>query len=148
MIRSLHVKGHPQQIQTQVEDLKKMIIDETSWELSDKGDCLFFNPACWPLLDLKKFSLFIRYHDTAIRPSISYRNMFKEIRLNEKKKVVIERWPVCDEIELDRDDILRFGREYLNTTLAVSAGAASNKPQLWNEIEMFEIIRQGLSAYC
>jgi pyruvate formate-lyase activating enzyme-like uncharacterized protein len=147
MIRSLHVKGHPQQIQTQVEHLKKMNIDESSWELSDKGDCLFFNPACWPLLDFKNFSLIIRYHDTAMMPSVSYRNMFKEIRLNERKKVVIERWPVCDEIALNGLDIAWYGRAFLNETDSVGIDFRGEKPQIGNVIDKYEKIPQGLSDY-
>jgi len=150
MIRSLQIKGHPEQIRKQVKALQESNINGSAWKLDGTGDRLFFNRDCRPHMDFRNFSLLIRYHDTAIRPSVSYRNMFREIRLNERKKIVIERWPVCGEIELTRYDIARFGRMYLNSERGGIAGDANGKTHSmhdWDEIEQFEAIRQGLSVY-
>lgn len=146
MIRSLHVKGNPPDIVAQVEQLRKEIIDESQWEIGNKGECLFFSPRCWPFLDFSKLSLIVRYHDTAIRSSVSYRNVFKEIRLNERIRVVIERWPVCDTIELKHEDIPWFGIIYLNK----GSGTKTNlldRDLLMKFIGQFELIPKGLSEY-
>jgi len=147
MIRSMQVKGHPEQVKSQLDFLKKSKIKENLWEVNSEGDCLLFNRECFPYLDFKELTMIVRYYDTAIRPTVSYRNMFKEIRLNNKKKVVIERWPVSDEIELNLEDILWFGREYLNTDFVTGNKKRSNNPQQWNRIKKFELIWRGLSDY-
>lgn len=146
MIRSMQIKGHPELIQKQAKVLEDSHIDESAWKVNGPGDRLFFNRSCWPHLDFREFSLFVRYHDTAIMPSVSYRNMFKEIRLNERKKVVIERRPVCDEIELTGHDI-RFGEDHLKMTCPEFSGNEREKTAPWKGIEKFEFITKGLSTY-
>jgi len=145
MIRTLHIKGHPEQIQKQTQALRQAKIDDSAWKLNIDGDCLFFNLACRPHLDLEKFSVFVRYHDTGMRPSVSYKNMFREIYLNDRKKVVIERWPVCDEMELGGGDFLLSGNECECTKHKEFAEGAIVKSR--DQIEYFESMQQGLSAY-
>jgi len=91
-------------------------------------------------------SLFTGYYDTAIRPSVSYQNPFTEIRINENKKVVLERWPVCREIELRQDDIPRFGRRYLDSNGKDEATRDEQRPP-WDEMDRFERIPEGLATY-
>ncbi len=146
LIRALHIKGHPEKIRQQTKLLQDAETGANSWKLNGTGDCLYFNRECWPYIHFHDFSLFVRYYDTAIRPSVSYRNMFREVRLNDRKKVVIERRPVCDEIGLTGDDIARFGSAYLNAggIYDNTSGSLSDEE---DQIEQFESIRKGLSLY-
>lgn len=116
IIRDLSVKVHPDKVRQQVENLKALQVNETAWGLNGTGEGFFSHPSLWPYLNFEKLSLVVCYHDTAIRPFVSYQNMFREIRLNGYKKVFIERRPLCGDIELRQDDIVRFGRKYLGLT--------------------------------
>jgi pyruvate formate-lyase activating enzyme-like uncharacterized protein len=146
MIRSMCIKGPRERLREQAKILNEKDAGN-AWELNSAGECLHFSRACWPHIDFSGLSLFVRYHDTSIRSSVSYRNMFREIRLNERQKVIIERWPACDEIELTRGDIVLFGRRYMGMAGVESAGDGNRKSSLMDDLEQFELIRQGLSDY-
>lgn len=144
MIRSMCIRGPREQVLEQAKLLKEKNMGN-AWELSGAGDCLHFNQACLPHIDFRGLSLLVRYHDTSIRSSVSYRNMFREIRLSDRQKIIIERWPACDEIELTRDDALRFGRNYMN--LKTDKTMADRTQSFFNKTDPFEKIPRGLSFY-
>lgn len=147
MIRSMCIKGPQEQVQKQAKILKENNIGN-AWELSSGGDCLHFSQACWPQIDFRGLSLSVRYHDTAIRSSVSYRNVFREIRLNVKQKIIIERWPACAEIKLNREDIALFGIRYMGTVGIERTWNGNGKATLRDHMEQFEHIQRDLSDYC
>ncbi len=56
----------------------------------------------------------VSYHDSTLASSISYRNVFKEIRLNAGKKITAERWRALPEIEVSGEDLIIFKERYLD----------------------------------
>ena len=86
----------------------------------------------------------LSYYDTTLSSSASYRNVFKEILLNTKKKIIAERWRAIPDIELNGDEMRIFKERYLDESH--SEGSAPDLDK-WAKINSMELIHEGLQNY-
>jgi uncharacterized protein len=85
----------------------------------------------------------ISYFDTTLNESTSYRNPFRDIKLNSRKKITVERWRALPDIELTGDDKFFFMERFLN-------GVTNNlvpESLRWSDITSMEKPHNGLQEY-
>ena len=119
------------------------------WRTAKSFDQLFFNAALWSQMDFTGVRLKVSYSSTSLRPSVSFRNPFKEVTLNRKKKVVIERHTEEPGVILEGSRIHWFGHEYINPEIASQGGMTTEGPPMEpaERIQRFETFRPGLAPY-
>ncbi|MBU0972408.1 MAG: radical SAM protein [Proteobacteria bacterium] len=147
-IRTLGVAGHKEIIGSIHEDLISRKTDPSLWQLSKTCDQLFFAADLWPLIDFSHVRLKVGYSSTALRPSVSFRNPFREVVLNKNKKVVVERKNEVSDLWFEGDQILGFGQRFLLADTKVTPdiqGPVSR--DLENRAAPFEVFRSGLADY-
>jgi uncharacterized protein len=142
-IRTLSLVGQPEKIAKQAEQPALQGADPQLWSLSGKKDRLWFHSSLLPLIDAAAGSLHLSYCEAVLAPNISYRHMFKELRLDGGKKIYIEKRPACSDIEIDD-----AGRPFIESLLLTGTAdpAASKHPQIGDILD-FEFIRPGLQDY-
>lgn len=86
----------------------------------------------------------LSYYDTALSSSASYRNVFKEIRLNTKKKIIAERWRAIPDIELSGEEVRIYRERYMDESRSNGSAPDSDK---WVKINSMEKIDEGLQSY-
>ena len=91
-----------------------------------------------------KVPITLSYYDSTLSSSASYRNVFKEIHLNARKKITAERWRSIHDIELSGDDIMIFKERYLEKTPTNRSMPDSDK---WEKIDSMESPYEGLQRY-
>ena len=144
-IRTLALSGDPEAIARQARGLETEGHDRQSWQLSGSGNRLYFSPRLWPRIDDTLGELLVGYSEAGLRPHISYRHYFKEIRVNADKKLYVEKYPVLKDIRLNA-----IQRNWLGACLSGASAASSTMGPLSAgspEIEMFEFIEPGLLEY-
>ena len=147
-IRTMSVNATKEMIGAIHQHLLSHVADGTLWRLSKAGDQLFFNAGLWPLIDFSHARLKVGYSGTALRPSVSFRHPFKEVVLNRKKKVIIERHTEQAGIFLDGDQIRQFGSEFIRLETGVCPEISSALPlDLLTVIQPFESFTPGLTEY-
>jgi uncharacterized protein len=115
LIRSISVKGDSNSIDNLNVSLKSSGSDPILWNLDKQENKISLHPSLSRFIDEEKFSLCVSYHFSHMKPSVSYMNPFKEVRLKSGKKLVIERQPVCPVIELhEKSSIHAFKKLFLN----------------------------------
>jgi uncharacterized protein len=148
-IRTLGITGEKPAIQAVHHHLLSQAKNPALWLLAKSEDQLFFAANLWPHIDFSGVTLTVAYTTTALKSSMSFRHSFKEIPLNRKKKVVIEKYPAHPEIRLQGDRILEFARLFINSQAGNSADTVGASPvdDLFAEIRGFERVNAGLSPY-
>ncbi len=76
--------------------------------VSEQNDRIFFGRAHLDLPGLELEGLRVSYHHTSIHPRVTYRNAYREVRLNARKTVILERAQAGPAIELDPAEIQAF----------------------------------------
>jgi pyruvate formate-lyase activating enzyme-like uncharacterized protein len=148
-IRTLSVLGDEHHIRSLHGFLVSKNTDPVLWRTDKSFDRLFFSAALWPLMDFTGVRLKVSYSSTALRPSVSFRNPFKEVTLNRKKKIVIERQTEEPGLILEGPQIHWFGYNYINAEMAAQGGMATGNPPMESAdtLQRFETFRPGLSPY-
>ena len=144
-IRTLALSGEPEAIARQARGLEAEGHDRQSWHLSGAGNRLYFDPRLWPRIDDTLGELLVGYSEAGLRPHISYRHYFKEIRVNADKKLYVEKYPVLKETRLSA-----VQRSWLGARLSGASAASSTMappPAELQEIGTFELIEPGLQEY-
>jgi len=147
-IRTLGIFGDQASVQRVHQHLRAAEPDTGLWEISGKGDRLKFHETLWPSIDFTGMTLEVTYTATSLKASVSLRHSFKEIPLNRKKKVVIEKYPALPVIRLTGDQIVEFGRRYVASETKDFEG--TGVPPVGREedvFEKFERFDSGLSRY-
>lgn len=146
-IRTMSVMGEEKNIRSIHETLMSKGIDTALWRTSKSFDQIFFNGALWPHMDFTRVRLKVAYSSTSLKPSVSFRNPFKEVALNRKKKVVIERYTEEPGLFLEGHQIHTFGHKFISPK-GGSSPAMENPPlELPDAIHLFESFRPGLAPY-
>ena len=101
-IRSLYMKGPTQDISPVAASLEQSGCQANSWVITKEKDCIRFSSDVWHLLPLENVSLGVTYFDSRLVSSISYRNLFKEIKLNRNRSVFAERTRTSEDMEISR----------------------------------------------
>ncbi|MFU8770497.1 MAG: radical SAM protein [Desulfotignum sp.] len=148
-IRTLGITGEKPAILAIHHHLLSQAKDPALWQLAKTGDQLFFAASLWPHIDFSAVILTAVYTATSLKSSVSLRHSFKEISLNRKKKVVIEKYPAYPGIRLQGDGIAEFARRFVHPQAGSPADSVGNHPydDLFAEIKGFERVNAGLANY-
>ncbi len=148
-IRTMSIMGEEKHIRSIHESLLSKGADPALWRTPKSFDQLFFNAALWSHLDFTPVQLKITYSSTSLKPAVSFRNAFKEVPLNRKKKVVIERQTEETGIFLEGHEIHMFGQEFVRPDVCSSYSPATERLpfKLPDKIQVFESFKPGLTPY-
>ncbi len=113
IIRDLFIKGDKNDMDAQFQMLKKCRKNDDFVLLND-GKELHFKKKCWKEIDFIKFNVHVSYSKPFLLPAVSYRNIFKEIPLNSKKKVVVERSPLMKSYKMKLSERELYETFFLN----------------------------------
>jgi pyruvate formate-lyase activating enzyme-like uncharacterized protein len=113
IIRDLSIKGDKNIIKEQFERLSKNR-NKDDFILLNDGKELHFKKKCWKDIDVDKFRIHVSYSKPFLLPAVSYRNIFKEISLTSKKKVVVERVPLMSDYEMQLSERELFETFFIN----------------------------------
>lgn len=91
LIRNLVIKDTPDKINHIIKIFERNLVDMSLWSINYHKDTIIFHSSLWPIIKKDNFNVEVNYYSTAIRPSISYRYLFKEIKLDSGKKIFIEK---------------------------------------------------------
>ncbi|MEZ4551399.1 MAG: hypothetical protein R2860_14290 [Desulfobacterales bacterium] len=101
-----------------------------------------FSASLWQYIDFSGCDLAVSYFNTTLRPSVSYSNPFKEIRLNRHRKLVIEKKTEIKANTLERDMIRSFADDYIRDTRQDPETAPG-----FPDLETYEKFPRGLMDY-
>ena len=146
-IRTLGIFGEPAAVLRVQEHLQAAETDTSLWDVSRKGDRLLFHETLWPKIDFNGLTLEVSYTASSVKSHVSFRHAFKEIPLNHKKKVIIEKYPAHPVIRLAGDRIIQFGRRFIGTQTNQENGTKETEKEMFKEIKRFEIFSSGLAPY-
>ncbi len=147
-IRALSLWGEPEKISAVHDDLVSLGADPQLWKLPKKGDHLFIHPSLLPGINHSGLRLKVGYSGTALRPSVSFRHLFREIPLNSTKKVVVERFVRLPGLWLEGEQIHQFASLLLEGKTDRSIKNHPSLPEdLLTQLTRFESVAPGLAAY-
>jgi len=147
-IRTMSVSGTKESIGPLHQSLMSQGLDPSFWKLSTAGDQLFFTEKLWPLMDFSNVRLKVSYSGSALKPSVSFRNPFKEVVLNKKKKVVIERHIQQPGLWFEGDQIATFAQNFIQPVTDLPLKGLGSLPLDMMDAAMpFETFRPGLGEY-
>lgn len=162
LIRNLSIHGNREIIEKHVTNLKTRDDARGLWHFDSSRERLYFSAEVRPFIDFGGgLLLTVSYHIASLHSALSYRNLYREIDLNGRKKVVIERRPACKEITLSGEDITCFvthilgtvrrnddSNEMFNKDVArVNSKWRQSSSDAWETIIRSEYISPGLAEY-
>ncbi|SLM27544.1 conserved hypothetical protein [Desulfamplus magnetovallimortis] len=98
------------------------------------------------LQDSATLSLHLSYFNTALKETMSYNNPFKTVKINNKRKVFIERRREMKSRQIRENDIPLFAQKYLQYG-ELEEKSAENKNESLNELSKFEEFKSGLMEF-
>ena len=147
-IRTMSISGEKKTLGSIHQQLQLQGIDTSLWRVSKTWDQIFFNAGLWPHIDFSGVRLKVSYSGTSLKSAVSFHNPFREVPLNRKKKVVIERQTRHPGIWLKGEQIIQFGHTIGQPETCLSPDSSKTLPSdLLNEIEAFEFFNSGLAEY-
>ena len=147
-IRTMSLCGGKEQIGSIHQRLLSQESDTSLWRVTKDCEQLFFNAALWPLINFSHVRLKVSYSGTSLKTSVSFLHPFKEVALNKKKKVVIERHIEQPGIWLEGEQVYSFGQEFVRSSTCLSTAISDSLPQdMLSEIRSFESFIPGLAPY-
>ena len=108
-IRRLAFKTEPQNLKRLEQDLRK--IPARYW--SNRYNTLFLHPKLLASLELGKGNLLVDYFQSVALPQLSYRNVFKQIKLP-NSTFVVEKIQVLPTFELEKEEITNISKSTLH----------------------------------
>jgi hypothetical protein len=143
-IRSLCLVGNPETLSLRADQLTKKGVDGQLWTIGSRKDRLYFHIALWEqMMPDDGLNMAVGYSEASLCPHISYHRTFKEVRVNQEKKLFIEKQPVSAEILLDHEQQMRFqSLVHHPDRQAIQSGPCSV-----DRFEDYEFIHPGLQDY-
>jgi hypothetical protein len=143
-IRSLCLVGNPETLSLRADQLTKKGVDGQLWTIGSRKDRLYFHIALWEqMVPDDGLNMAVGYSEASLCPHISYHRTFKEVRVNQEKKLFIEKQPVSAEILLDHEQQMRFqSLVHHPDRQAIQSGPCSV-----DRFEDYEFIHPGLQDY-
>jgi len=142
-IRALALLGPADILSRQAERFHSTQEDCSKWLLTEKKDRLFFHESLWQLVDFMNLELRASYSEAILSAQNSYRRIFKEIRLNPKFKLFVEKQPHIMDVIIPCDQISAF-----ETCLAsTESNDAFPSESLSSDIRDYELIHYNLQKY-
>ncbi len=142
-IRSLSVKLTKEEVGRITSRMKEDGEPESSVYYEPKSMKFSFTGSVLKYLD-KQLSGTLSYFDSTLSSSASYRNVFKEVRLNGRKKITAERWRALPDVEITGEEIQIFKDRYLKESPSERSIPDSDK---WSKINSMEAPHKGLQSY-
>ena len=131
MIRNLSIKGTAEEIIAAARRFESSGSPKYHWELTSAKTRLYFHESLFRHLDFTTTPLFASYFEPQLRSSLSFRNAFREIRLNSKKLVYIEKKGVLLDKEFKGETahwfIKRFIQKQIDPTSKETGTAEINE---------------------
>ena len=147
-IRTMGLCGGKKQIGSIHQHLLSQESNTSLWRVTKDCEQLFFNAALWPLINFSHVRLKVSYSGTSLKTSVSFLHPFKEVALNKKKKVVIERHIEQPGVWLEGEQVHSFGQEFVQSSTDLSTAISDSLPQdMLSEIRSFESFIPGLAPY-
>jgi uncharacterized protein len=146
-IRSLCLVGNPEMLLNQIDRFGQVPRSETLWRLSDSKERLYFSAALLNCIASPHSNVRLAYFEPRILSSMTYRHTFVQIDLNKRKSAVVEKAPVCEEMNLSLENLDRFRNLVANPESVVMEDSAQANHPSWEKILEFEMIRPGLPSY-
>jgi pyruvate formate-lyase activating enzyme-like uncharacterized protein len=145
-IRSLCLAGNSEVLLDQVRRFGESAGSGT-WLMSGSGERLYFSASLIESISPSISDLKVAYYEPRILPGMTYRNAFVTIHINKRKSVVVEKAAVCEEMQLENENLIRFRNLVCDPEKAVIADFDASSDPVWEKIQQFEIIRPGLQPY-
>jgi pyruvate formate-lyase activating enzyme-like uncharacterized protein len=141
-LRHLTIAAAPERLEALVALFAAAKQPQEGWSLNSQKNKLAIHDSLLPLIDPQQYTVQVAYHTAAMKSSISYQNAYKEVRLGNNRKIVVEYRSVVDAINLDHEtlDAIRQG-----PTQDLAAPQPSSAA--WREISQYEEAGSGLLAY-
>ncbi len=142
MIRSISAIIPKEEADRIIEILRKDNVADTCFQYDPKSGRFTFKGSILKYLSAD-IPVTISYFDSSLNDSTSYRNPFRDIKLNSRKKVTAERWRAIPDIELNGDEKLVFMKRFID-------GVTNNQipeSQKLAEIASMEQPHRGLQPY-
>ena len=147
-IRNMSLHGEADRISLMRDRFQAKDEIGTTWNLSGKKDSLAFSEQLWPMVDFSGLRLKLTYSATALMSAVTFRFPYTEIRLNDSRKVIIERDNQHGGIWLEGDDIQRFAALYFQSkNQEVGTDHHPLPPTGNDEIKTHECFMSGLAPY-
>ncbi|MEW6672809.1 MAG: radical SAM protein [Thermodesulfobacteriota bacterium] len=143
MIRTLSVKGAATELTAAAERFESGGAPNNLWNLTNAHTRLDFHESLWQHLDFTATPLLVSYFEPHLRPSVSYRNAFREIRLNSRKTVYIEKVGTLLDRKLQGEAAHGFVKRFILRRTDPAADDHDGPA----EIEELERIKPGLQSY-
>ena len=118
--------------------------EEGLYKLLPGSHEILFHPDVLRDIRMENAEIEVSYSYIKLLPAVSYRHPFREIRLNDRRRVTLERIDSGERIMLSADEFI----DYFNIFLRNGKGFSEleNIPK-WNRLASFEWIEEGLQEY-
>jgi len=116
MIRSLAVRGNRGLLEEVARSLQSQGVAPSEYHFPGHADKLYFRKLHWNRIPFEGLELVVSYSRAFMLPRVSYRNMFREVRLTPRRSIIIERTPVCKDYIFTGEAIRGFGHFLLSDT--------------------------------
>ena len=112
-IRRMALVGSPEALAARAEEIENHIGGKNTWHYDRSQNHLFLTRDVLGTTVSPDVTLTITYSSVAVRPSLTYRNPFREIFLNTRKSIVVERTLVSPDIKLSPQESAVFINRYV-----------------------------------
>ncbi len=143
MIRCISVIIPKEEAERIIEVLRGDHVPDTSFQYDPKSGRFTFKGYAMRYIAADT-PVTISYFDSTQNESTSYRNPFRDIRLNSRKKITAERWRAIQDIELNGEERLIFIDRYIDKSVLKTEKVESEK---WAAISSMEEPHRGLQEY-
>jgi len=158
-IRRMALIGDPETLAARAAEIRNRIGEKDTWHYDRSQKRLFLTRDVLGTFDLSDVAMTITYAAAAVHPALTYRNPFREIPLNTRKSIIVERAIVSPEILLSPPEAAAFiGRYLAGKSRPVTTG---NPPEIcghtypgfhssdnvWRIIDKKECLPRGLLEY-
>ena len=142
-IRTMALVGQAEALQRKAKELEARGAAPDQWNLTGSQTCLYFHEQLWPFMDGRDGELQLSYAEAILSPHVTYRNAFKEVRVNPGKKIVVERQLHCRNLPLSREQRFLFEKSVI-----LQEETASHTEDCWGSpFAPFEFMPYGLQLY-
>ena len=142
-IRSLCLVGEQEMLARQADRLTKNNVDGQFWSMGSRQERLHFHPKLWEQMTVDGLNVVVGYAEASLCPHISYHRTFTEVRLNQDKKLFIEKQPVGSEIHLGETQRMRFNSQVIHACRQVLQPCTF----AGDRFRDYEFIQPGLQDY-
>ena len=139
-IRSICFNGDTNSISAAADLLNMNHIPGELYQIGGNKTRITIHESLWPLIDHSRFEIQLNYHESILSPALSYRNAFREIRLDGGMKLYVEKQTRRLALPLAPDQAVEFEKRII-----LKDSLPDRMPE-WEWAEN-EFIREGLQEY-